>query len=619
MLLDIAFDVMYTKLRQNELTSIILKMEVYYHLIEVIKSRLLNANAPITFERIENGRFEITGKEIKDPVITNLIVCPISEILTEDKLSGCKHKIIKAFIIVSDGQSIETLLSQEKVSFTGFKELLFSVPKYGCISDTECNAIYKLFTVIASCGLKSETVYNVPGLTLDNRLFIFDGVQIAVQGEHLILTEREKADSLEAFNMLMNCCTEEKSLLLLEMLMTSTVFEVIKQMSVTDMRNCLPTFVPYLYGESGVGKTTIIKAFFSEMDECNRFVSLANATASGILKRISSICSGMVIVNDVPHTSANKCSKNAMESLEAVIRTYGDIGAEKVTAVGDMCQTRAWVLVTAEGVFMSIKSSILRTLPIEIEKGEVNFDAIETLKSNKSKFNTLMLSYLKWFFGKAQHNDEVWQIDNLSELYKQCRDEMQTHYCAVESRIYDSHCQIMMYFKLFSAFFREIGILSDKIAELETALKKLLLDIAKRQMLYCYENTLHYHIGVYFAELFESDKIGKLTLIGTKGYSICGDDEKFQAYRYGNYLFFTAKQKNSFFESVIKAASHLGWYAKKDVKDALLKMNIVCNPHSREPTQKWVGGNGDRIKINQKDVHVLCIKLTNFEEESPNE
>ena len=43
--------------------------------------------------------------------------------------------------------------------------------------------------------------------------------------------------------------------------MISTVFEVIKQMSVTDRRNCLPTFVPYLYGESGVGKTTIIKAF----------------------------------------------------------------------------------------------------------------------------------------------------------------------------------------------------------------------------------------------------------------------------------------------------------------------------------------------------------------------
>lgn len=588
-------------------------------LIVKIQSHLIDSNVQITVDKTDNGKFEITGKEINGSVCTNIIVCPISETLTEDKLNGCKRKVIKAAIMVSDGEIIETSLSQEEVSFIGFKELLFNIPKYGCVSDAEYSAIYKLFTGIASCGLKSEITYNVPGLTLDNKRFIFNGTQIAVQSGQQALTKQEKVDSLEAFNMLMNCCMEEKSLLLLELLMISTVFEVIKQMSVTDMRNCLPTFVPYLYGESGVGKTTIIKAFFAEMDDCNRFVSLANATASGILKRISSICSGMVIVDDVPHTSANKCSRSAMESLEAVIRTYGDVGAERVTAVSNPTEVRAWALITAENVFLHIKSSILRTLPIEIKKGEVNFDAIETLKSNKNKFNTLMLSYLKWFFDKAKFNGEVWQIDRLSELYKLCRDGMQAQYCGVESRIYDSHCQIMMYHKLFSSFYHEIGIPHDKIATFENNLQKLLLDIAKEQMLHCYENTLSYYIGVYLAELIESDKIEKLTPSGTAGYFMHGGDEKFQAYRYGDFLFFTAKQKNSFFESVIKAASHLGRYAKKDVKDALLKMNIVCIPHSREPTQKWVGGNGDRIKINQKDVHVLCIKLINSKEENPNE
>lgn len=594
-------------------------MEKYVQLLESTKSHLLESNAPIVFERIEDGRFEIKGKELKVPIITNVIICPLSEILTEDKFNGCKRKVIKAAIVVSDGKMIETSLSQEEVSFTGFKELLFSVPKYGCVSDAEYSAIYKLFTSIASCGLESETVYDVSGLTLDNKLFIFNNTQIAVQEEQPSLTEQEKANSLEAFNMLIDCCTEEKSLLLLELLMISTVFEVIKQMSVTDRRNCLPTFVPYLYGESGVGKTTIIKAFFAEMDDCNRFVSLANATVSGILKRISSICSGMVIVDDVPHTSANKCSRTAMESLEAVIRTYGDVGAERVTAISENHSVRAWTIITAENVFLHIKSSILRTLPIEIEKCDVNFESIEILKLNKDKFNTLMQSYLKWFFGTAKYAEETWQINGLSELYSKCRKEMQAQYSCMESRIYDSHCQIIMYFKFFSKFFREIGIPPDKIAAFEAALQKLLLDIAKRQVLYCQENTLPYYIKTYFFELLESEEIGELTPSGTTGYSICGDNEKFQAYRYGAYLFFTAKQKNSFFESIIKAASHLGRYAKKDVKDALLKMNIVCIPHSREPTHKWVGGNFDRIKINQKDVHVLCIKLSNFEEENSNE
>ena len=491
--------------------------------------------------------------------------------------------------------------------------------KYGCISDTEYSATYKLFTCIASCGLESKTIYSIPGLTLDNRQFIFNGTQIAVQGEHPSLTEQEKANSLEAFNMLIGCCTEEKSLLLLELLMISTAFEVIKQMSVTDRRNCLPTFVPYLYGESGVGKTTIIKAFFAEMDDCNRFVSLANATASGILKRISSICSGMVVVDDVPHTSANKCSRNAMESLEAVIRSYGDVGAERVTAVSNQTEVRAWSLITAENVFLRIKSSILRTLPIEIEKGDVNFEYIEILKLNKDKFNTLMQSYLKWFFGTAKYAEETWQINGLSELYRHYREEMQTQYSGMESRIYDSHCQIMMYFRFFSKFFLEIGITPDRILEFENALQKLLLDIAKRQVLYCQENALPYYIKACFAELLESEEIGELIPSGTTGYSICGDDEKIQAYKYGDYLFFTAKQKNLFFANVIKAASHLGTHQKKDVKNALLKMGVVCDPKSREPSSRWIGGNVDRIKINQKDVHVLCIKSSNLEEENSNE
>lgn len=127
------------------------------------------------------------------------------------------------------------------------------------------------------------------------------------------------------------------------------------------------------------------------------------------------------------------------------------------------------------------------------------------------------------------------------------------------------------------------------------------------------------YIKAYFAELLESEATGELIPNGTVGYSICGDDEKIQAYRYGDYLFFTAKQKNLFFANVIKAASHLGTYQKKDIKNALLKMGIVCEPKSRAPTPKWIGGNSDRIKINQKDVHVLCIKLTNFKEENLNE
>ena len=593
-------------------------MEIHT-LLKRIESQLLESNAPIVFEKTANGKFEVKGKDIKGSVYTSVIVCPFSETLTEDKLNKRKRKAIQAAILMSDGQMLETSISQENVSFLGFKELLFNIPKYGCVSDTEYSAIYKLFTGIASCGLKSEITYNVPGLTLDNKLFIFNSTQIAVQKEQQVLTEQEKADSSEAFNMLIGCCTEEKSLLLLELLMISTVFEVIKQMSVTDRRNCLPTFVPYLYGESGVGKTTIIKAFFAEMDDCNRFVSLANATVSGILKRITSICSGMVVVDDVPHISANKCSKNAMESLEAVIRTYGDVGAERVTAVSNPAEVRAWTLITAENVFLRIKSSILRTLPIEIEKGDVNFESIEILKLNKDKFNTLMRSYLKWFFGTAKYAEETWQINGLPELYPKCRKEMQPQYIAMESRIYDSHSQIMMYFRFFSEFFLEIGITPDRILEFENALQKFLLDIAKRQVLYCQENTLPYYIKACFAELLESEGIGELTPSGTTGYSIFGDDEKIQAYKYGDYLFFTAKQKNLFFANVIKAASHLGTHQKKDVKNALLKMGAVFDPKSREPTSKWIGGNVDRIKINQKDVHVLCIKLSNFEGGNSNE
>lgn len=589
-------------------------MEEYGRLLEDSKSRLLKFNAPIAFKRTEDGRFEIKGKGIKGSVYTNVIVCPLSETLTEDKLNKCKCKVIQADILMPNNQMPKTVISQEDVSFAGFKRLLFSVPEYGCISDAECSAIYKLFTRIASCGLPSETVYDVPGLTLNNKLFIFNGVTLEAQSKP-VLTEQEKADSLEAFNMLIGCCTEEKSLLLLELLMISTVFEVIKQMSVTDKRNCLPTFVPYLYGESGVGKTTIIKAFFAEMDECNRFVSLANATTSGILKQISSICSGMVVVDDVPHTSANKCSRNAMESLEAVIRTYGDVGAEKVTAIGENHSVRAWTIITAENVFLHIKSSILRTLPIEIEKGEVNFEAIETLKLNKDKINTFMLSYLKWFFGTAKYIEGTWQINDLSELYRCCRKEMQNQYSGMESRIYDSHCQIMMYFRFFSKFFREIGVPPDRIATLETALKNLLLNIGKLQMLYCYENTLPYYIRLYISDLIETNNIAELKPRGSEGYAVEPTAYDCCAFKNESYLYFTSEskqgqsQKNRFFDGIIKYAQCIGNVTRKDIKIAMLKMGIVCKPSDRKPVEMFPKGNDDRIKINNNLVHVLCIKF----------
>lgn len=554
-------------------------------LLERIRSCLLNSNCPIAFKKNANNIFEIQGVGIRGTVYTNIIVCPISETLTEDKLNECKRKDIQAIIFTSDDKMYEISIPQNDISFEAFKRLIFAVPVYGCVSDKEYHAIYELFTCIASCGLRSETVYKIPGLTLDNRLFIFNGTQVAAE-KSTSLTLQEKSDSLTAFNMLINCCKKEKSMLLTELFMISAVFEVIKQMSVTDMRNCMPTFVPYLYGESGVGKTTIIKTFFAEMDDCNRFVSLANATDSGILKRISSICSGMVIVDDVPHISANKCSRNSMKSLEAVIRTYGDIGAEKVTAVSKPIKVRAWAVITAEGLFLQVKSSIHRVLPIELEKGEVNFENIETLKLNKTGFNVFMLSFLKWFFQKAKFNDGKWQILNISDIYKKCRKEMYDKYNCMESRIYDAHCQIMMYFRFFSQFFLEIGVSPEEISSLELSLRELLFNIAKRQTLYCAENTLPYYIKVYLSELLESEKIGELNPNGTTGYSIFGDDEKFQAYRYDNYLFFTVKQKNSFFESIIKTASHLGRYTKKDVKNTLLKMGIVYVPQSREPTSE---------------------------------
>lgn len=159
-------------------------------LIARIRLHLINANAQITVDKTENGRFEINGAGTNGSVYTNVIVCPTGETLTEDKLNKCNRKVIKAAILISDGQIYDTSISQENISLAGFKNILFDVPEYGCVSDAECSAIYKLFTGIASCGLTSNTVYDVPGLTLDNKLFIFNGTQIAVQGNKSVLTEQ---------------------------------------------------------------------------------------------------------------------------------------------------------------------------------------------------------------------------------------------------------------------------------------------------------------------------------------------------------------------------------------------------------------------------------------------
>ena len=143
----------------------------------------------------------------------------------------------------------------------------------------------------------------------------------------------------------------------------------------------IPTFLTFIYGESGAGKTTISKAIFQATNS-DRYVNVPNSTSASMQNALTEANSGVVLYDDIPHAGYDKCSSENKDKLELLIRSVGDMGAERRTARKSNSRPfskRAMTAVTSEAPFFISESSTLRCLFINIKKEASTWKSSENI------------------------------------------------------------------------------------------------------------------------------------------------------------------------------------------------------------------------------------------------
>ena len=542
----------------------------------------------------------------KSSTVCKLIVLPLKEHRIYDKIGTCQKRM-EALVVYADYRTEEIYFSQDELTREGFKNKLILIKQYGIMSDKDYTILYDVYMLTAKYGLDSTEEYFGEGVTFDQEFLIYKDSMLPIPCTSTI--PQEDRDVCQyMFHQFMKCCPEGKALLLLMVQLMGLSFETIKKLPPDIRRRCLPTVLPYIFGESGSGKTTICKAFFDAYSG-DRFIAVSTATEAALQKKISSVYSGVIIIDDIPHVSIGRTSRKVLDKLELILRTYGDVGAEKETACGKLAETSSWAVVTAEALFLTVESSVLRILPVEFHRGEIYFEQVESLEHHKTERDKFFQTYLKWFVSQLTLSEgKIVDIPTLSNGYYTAREEVKYSDYSY-GRITDSHTQLFNFFNFISDFLSMVGISDNKIADLKTELKELLRRSAEMQTIQLYESSLPYYINKVLNEIITEGMTASYTLKACKRTEIEAKltDTEAIAYQKDEVLIFTCPQKKRLFSMIRKEIPGNIHIKDTDIIQALISMKLLVDVESERPITQW--RNDSRMTINSTTMRVYKLKL----------
>lgn len=550
------------------------------------------------------------------PAFTKVIVIPIMEFDTHSKSRHYNEIIVASYIVNSKFECTPIRFSGDNLTSNDFRKKLMKFKEYGLMTDKDYTRLYALFMSSAKLGLESSVEYLEEGLTYDRKFIIYKGSRIPLTGVMKLLNNEDSSELKTTFESFISCAPPEKSIILLMIQLIGLSMETIKALPPEKRRNCQPTVLPYIWGDSGCGKTTISKAFFDAHDE-SRFIALSTSTEAALQNKLSSVFGGVIVIDDVQHTGIGRCSVKTTEKLEAIIRTFGDIGAEKATASGKLHEAGAWAVVTAESIFTTVHSSILRLLPIEFIRGEIDFEQIEYLENQKTENELFFLSYLEWFQSQVIAKDgTILDIKGLSDGYSNAKNELLKSYSDIpHARVFDNHCQILNFFNFISGFLGMIGVEESNLAKLKAEMIDYLHETAKLQCLHIYESSLPYYISQTIDHIVSKEKLVRFNTVGARKseISVSADYKEAFALTDGNTLIFTVSQQKVFFSKIRRSLPGGDTVKDKEIKQTLVSMKILLDIHTNDALEFLPKEN--RIKINGTDTRVLKIKINTILEE----
>lgn len=582
--------------------------------IENLAQKLAHHNTELCL--IESNNCFMVTLEGERPVSTKVIVIPIKEFVTYSKVKRSSKKIVDAYIINERYECTPIRFEKEDLNIQGFRNKLMMFQEYGLMTEKDYSRLYDLFMTSAKYGLTSSVDYLEEGLTYDRKFIIYKGSRIPPTDIIRIPDENTALELKTTFESFIRCAPSQKSILLLMVQLIGLSMETIKALPSEKRRNCQPTVLPYIWGDSGCGKTTISKAFFDAHDE-SRFIALSTSTEAALQNKLSSVFGGVIVIDDVQHTGIGRCSVKTTEKLEAVIRTFGDIGAEKATASGKLPEVGAWAVVTAESIFTTVHSSILRLLPIEFIRGEINFEQIEYLENQKTENELFFLSYLEWFQSQViVDNGTILDIKGLPDGYSNAKNELRKSYSDIpHARVFDNHCQILNFFNFISRFLGMIGVEESDLSNLKAKMIDYLHETAKLQCANIYESSLPFYISLTIDNILSEGNIARFNIIGSNlsKIEVPTGLEDATAFSDGRKLIFTVSQQKEFFARIRRSLPNGSKISDKEIKQTLISMQILLNAQTDEPLTDLKKNN--RIRINGKETRVLKIKINQLMEE----
>lgn len=579
----------------------------------------IRPGASFTFDK-ENHRIRYSQKtkDGQETLLIPFVATVKCDYIKDDKVMN-KTQIDYQFNIIDADNNVTSLwLSSVDVNKNNFgKAIREKVTGYGPISDIIINLVYDAAVYAALFRNISKREYCSEGLSLDNTHFIYRSNQIEIPKRDFHMDEEAKERLRATIIDIGSCCKDSAvitTLLLLSLI--SLLYEAFLKMREDQKNKVIPTFLIFIYGKSGSGKTTISRAIFNAHTS-DRFISVPSATLAAMQNAIKNASSGTLLFDDIPHKGYNCCSSEEKKKLETLIRSAGDIGSEKRTARSNETvpsPKRVMTAVTSEAEFFISESSSLRCFYCPIEKGSIDLTRFGTYRDSSKYLDDVNMAFIIWAFSELlEINDDIITMPMLDTAYQKAVSDTQRLFAGViEPRAVDNFIHLELYWQIFAPFLTFIEFPDMEISNMKSAFDNYLIKSARVQQELIKLNSAEQAVLYTVEKTITSNRI--LTYKEEKNLitSIITDSsDNFGAsalgYYNGHYLILTSEQQRAFAQSFSEVYSEK--LKKRDIIDLLYKMALVVKPIDGSVlTSK--PNNRIKIRINNKDTDVIVLKYT---------
>lgn len=470
----------------------------------------------------DNNNFNINDKgelyfinyddDFKRIPLCNFIIIPLEKIYIEK--DGERYFSKYSFIgVLKNKEKLNKIeVSAEELSnykwihkWSGFCTIYNNAKKsYDLIKD---------FLFESLSNLPDTVEYSEVGWVKDNEKWIFvhsDGaigyndenktIRTKIQDFNFLVDKN--IDEKEAFNktiQMLDICNRETTLPLLSYSLLSVITTPL--LKTTELS---PNFSMWLYGKSGMGKTSIASLFTNVFSKENliRFESYKNVIRENLLN-----LKDCTFIMDDYGTSKTKSEENKMlEKMEKIIRLLGDRGLS-----GDSSITpNGLVLFTGEkfiDVTNSSLSSIARCIRIEMDNifniNVKNYNEKKKLSFNYYRQNNFLQTsiyyYIHWLAEKLN--------DNFLKDYYLEFNKYRENFNFNHSRYVDSYAHLLIAFESYLKYGLENNFIrvDTFFAELEDAKLKL-NKMIKNQSKAIVDSDVEFFLEI-FSELIKNDII----------------------------------------------------------------------------------------------------------------